>query len=52
MSAVCGCRHPHLPGQTHCYACGLPVSTDVPPALTPTPPGSAGGAQAQEASDG
>ena len=51
MSAVCGCDHSHLPGCTHCYACGLPVPQDVPPVLTPTPPGSAGGTQTQEGSD-
>ena len=55
MTAVCRCDHPHLPGATGCYACGLPLAAapiDVPPALTVTPPPSAGGTQAQEVRNG
>lgn len=50
MTRTCGCGHPHLPGATYCYVCGLP--TIVPPAVAavtpeqpaaPTPPAPAAG---------
>jgi hypothetical protein len=56
MTAVCGCGHPHQPGMTHCYTCGLPVPPSAPPTVeqSRTPPSAApvGGAQAKETSDG